>query len=294
MSLVDPVYVDSLERAAAEAKAAADAAHAERDRYQQVLTARCRRAQRIAAKARDVARRTSVHASAAIERAAASADKKHTAVGAATPCAPMLPVPASSAEVQDHQWDPQWGPHCDDWVDDDAPQRDPQWDPDSEEWDVPHDARCRRFTYRGEPDPPEYADVATDTDPRMIDADQIPPPSDPNRRLNPRRVLFPHFIPPTLAYMFPGSVAYAQCWNRPITSYDDSSDDEDGAPPPVSSLAARPNSSSHEGAGSGDGSSSHGGAGGSTGDGDGSAGSAPSPGIGERVRSLARSTVSSV
>ena len=145
------------------------------------------------------------------EAVCASAAEKRTAAGA-TPCAPTLPVPAFSTGKHSQQWDPQWGPHCDDWDDGDAPQQvvppgrewdisrdpqcqftddesddgqDPQWHPDSEEWDVPHDLRCRRFTCRGEPDPPEVADVETDADPRMADADQIPPPNDPNRRLNP-------------------------------------------------------------------------------------------------------------
>ena len=69
--------------------------------------------------------------------------------------------------------------------------------------------------------------METDTDPRMVDADQIPPSNDPNRRLNPPRIPFPLLMPPTLlAYMYPGSVEYAQYSSRPVTSYDDSDDDD--------------------------------------------------------------------
>ena len=141
-------------------------------------------------------------------------------------------------------------PQCQFTDDESDDGQDPQWHPDSEEWDVPHDLRCRRFTFRGEPDPPELADVETDTDPRMADADQIPPPNDPNRRLNPPRIPFPLLMhPTTLAYMYPGSVEYAQYSSWPVTSYDDSDDDDwdepawpgalaPGRPAPATRMAA--------------------------------------------------------
>ena len=187
------------------------------------------------------------------------------------------------------EWDISRDPQCQFTDDESDDGQDPQWHPDSEEWDVPHDLRCRRFTCRGEPDPPEFADVETDTDPRMVDADQIPPSNDPNRRLNPPRIPFPLLMhPTTLAYMCPGSVDYAQYSSRPVTSYDDS-DDDDWDEPVARLPGSGTTSPSHKDGGGDDeagGEDDEASGGGHAGDVSSVAGT-PAP-IGSRVRSLER------
>ena len=74
-----------------------------------------------------------------VKAVCASAAEKRTAAGA-TPCAPTLPVPAFSTGKHSQQWDPQWGPHCDDWDDGDAPQ---QVVPPGREWDISRDPQCQ-------------------------------------------------------------------------------------------------------------------------------------------------------